>query len=57
MADARPSWGEKSRIRAGVATRMTPSTTAIAAYTTPKVSLFGAFGTPNKASSAVTTSP
>ncbi len=57
MADARPSCGEKSLTRAGVATRMTPSTTATTAYSTPKTSLSGAFGMPNRTSRAVTTRP
>ena len=46
IADARPSCGEKSRIRAGVATRMMPSTKPMTANRTAYDHLFGAFGMP-----------
>ena len=46
MAEARPSCGLKSRTRAGVATRMAPSTSPMAQMTVAKVHSLEAFGTP-----------
>src|SRR5215470_12093008 len=44
MAVARPSWGEKSRIRAGVATRQTPSTAPTTKLSIVNAHLLGAAG-------------
>ena len=57
MADARPSCGLKSRISAGVATRMTPSTRPIAPNTMAKPTLLSASGMPSRHSSPTMTRP
>ena len=57
MADARPSWGLKSRIRAGVATRIMPSTRPIAPKTIAKPILLSASGMPTRQSRATTKRP
>ena len=57
IADARPSCGLKSRISAGVATRMMPSTTPISTNTMPKPSLLCASGMPNRHSRPTTNRP
>ena len=44
IAEARPSWGLKSRTSAGVATRITPSTNPMAMYTIAKPSFEWTFG-------------
>ena len=48
IAEARPSCGEKSRIRAGVATRMMPSTRLTTRTGSANVHLSWAFGMPNE---------
>ena len=57
MAEARPSWGEKSRTRAGVATRTIPSTNPRADRRTPYAHRLGALGSPKRVSRAVRSSP
>ena len=57
MADARPSCGLKSRISAGVATRMMPSTRPMAPNTMAKPILLSASGMPSRHSRATTTRP
>ena len=57
MADARPSCGLKSRMSAGVATRMMPSTSPMRVKTTPKPSLLSASGMPKTHSSETTNRP
>ena len=57
IAEARPSCGEKSLTRAGVATRMTPSTRPMTTDRIANDHLSPALGIPKRASSAVSTKP
>ena len=57
MAEARPSCGEKSRIRAGVATRQTPSTKPMAMNTAANAVPLCARGMPTRVSRDVISSP
>ena len=57
MAVARPTCGEKSRIRAGVATRQMPSMVPMMKPSMLKAHLFGAAGRMNKVKMAVSSRP
>ncbi len=57
IAVARPTCGEKSRIRAGVATRMMPSTKPTTMPSTAKTKRFSASGTAKVVSRATTSRP
>ena len=57
IADARPSCGLKSRTRAGVATKMAPSTNPIAEMTTAKPHSPDTLGTPTVTSSPTMSRP
>ena len=57
IAEARPSCGEKSLTRAGVATRMTPSTRPMMTDKIANVHLSVALGIPKRASRPVITRP
>ena len=57
MAEARPTWGLKSRTMAGVATRMAPSTSPRAQMTMAKPHLPEASGTPTATSRPMMSRP
>ncbi len=57
MAEARPTWGLKSRTMAGVATRMAPSTRPRAQMTMAKPHLPEASGTPTATSRPMISRP
>jgi hypothetical protein len=57
IAEARPTCGLKSRIMAGVATRITPSTNPMASHTMAKLVLLCTCGTPARHSSPTTARP
>ena len=57
MAAPRPIWGEKSRMSAGVDTRMIPSTNPMTQYARAKPNLEWMWGTPSSCTKATTSVP